>query len=221
MLLFICFLIIIFLIFWWYKSRAKKTEEIIFNGIPSYIKATDYSENHVRRLDEMMAVNHQAINNEIEKLIFNNNSLISQEEQWYPLWLQYQGKKSSALDKLPILANILNSIPDIEGSYISFFPPGATISSNKKSYQALYKYQYMLAGQDNDLGLNIDGHNAVWKLGQGFVWDETKPYAVWNNSNQTRVVLCISFSRKIKSLTDIQNYLHYCYGKMFQSNPMI
>jgi aspartyl/asparaginyl beta-hydroxylase (cupin superfamily) len=46
--------------------------------------------------------------------------------------------------------------------------------------------------------MDVDGHTIVWAPGQPIVFDDTYPHEVWNDTDETRVVLLIQFRRPMR-----------------------
>ncbi|HUP67919.1 MAG TPA: aspartyl/asparaginyl beta-hydroxylase domain-containing protein, partial [Sphingomicrobium sp.] len=43
--------------------------------------------------------------------------------------------------------------------------------------------------------MDVDGETVEWAEGQTFVFDDTYPHEVWNDTDQHRVILLIQFER--------------------------
>ena len=216
-----CFLLIICC--WGFiRQNSSKIEGVNgINGIPTYVNASEHENQNVRHLHRLIKLHHQEILNEINNIELSKSTalddevlLMNHEQQWCPLWLRYCGQDTAYLEKSPLLLKIIKSIPNIESCYISIMPGGTTISNKTNPFPNLHKYQYMLAGSDNDLGLNIDGFNTTWRLNEGFVWDDTKPYSVWNDSFQKRIVFCAGLKKSHHTLLDIINSVYYEFMKL-------
>ena len=45
--------------------------------------------------------------------------------------------------------------------------------------------------------MDVDGHNVEWAEGRTFVFDDTYPHEVWNDTDEPRVILLIQFRRPL------------------------
>ena len=105
---------------------------------------------------------------------------------------------ADAQQHLPHLVRALRAVEtQVVSCAISKLEPGVKIPMHVGYYKGILRYMVAIAVPDHREGvwLNVNGHIKHWTQGEGFLWDDTYPHAVYNTTQQTRVLLCMDIAR--------------------------
>jgi len=190
------FVIILLLLFFWYRQSFNNIP--FHNGIPSYYSvntlSNTLSNTSAFQLHQLLQLHHSDILTEVTSIldtgISSEESILTDEKKWNPIWIKYMGESSGISNKFPFLQNISNLFPDIANIYVSILYPGTTVVENSSNSNNIFdKYHYGLQIADNDIGLKIDGFDVKWQNKESFLWDSSIPHAAWNHTNLPRIVI--------------------------------
>jgi len=130
-----------------------------------------------------------------------DHSRIALEGRWRSVFLYGYGYRSEIIcDLCPETARILASIPGLETAFFSVLKPGAHLPPHRGVTKAIITCHIPLivpAAADN-CWIEVDGTRHSWKLGQAFVFDDTRKHEVRNETDEIRVVLLIHFRRPMR-----------------------
>ncbi len=100
----------------------------------------------------------------------------------------------------PVLAKIVDGLPDVLSASISFMAPNKYIPSHRGPFRGVLRFYLPLAMPKLADGtpaavLKIDGEEYRLDDGDCLLWDDTFPHEVWNRSEQVRTVLLLDVRR--------------------------
>lgn len=105
---------------------------------------------------------------------------------------------SDAHRELPELVRALRTCESqVVSCAISKLEPGVKIPMHVGYYKGVLRYMVGISiPQKRDhVWLNVNGIVKHWSEGEGFIWDDTYPHAVYNNTSETRIVLYMDIAR--------------------------
>ena len=97
----------------------------------------------------------------------------------------------------PILRACLLQRPEVLSCAVSVLEPGVKIPMHMGYHKGILRYMVAVDVPTDKTGvwLNVNGLVKHWEEGRDFLWDDMYPHAVYNTTNQTRVVLYMDILR--------------------------
>lgn len=123
---------------------------------------------------------------------------ISPDSQWHTFILYGFGTKSELNCSLcPKTAAVLERLPGLQTAFFSILAPGKHVPRHKGVTKAFLRCHLGLKvpRQREQCWMDVGGHRLVWEEGKAFVFDDTYPHEVWNNTDEERVVLLVDVER--------------------------
>lgn len=104
---------------------------------------------------------------------------------------------SKCSDHFPSLAKVLGDVPEVVSCVLSILEPGVMIPIHVGYYKGIMRYMLPLSVPDDreNCFLWVNGLKYSWMNGKSVLWDDTYPHKVYNNTNQTRVLLYMDIIR--------------------------
>lgn len=106
----------------------------------------------------------------------------------------------SNLERCPHTANVIARVPGLISAIYSVVAPGAHIKRHKGVNKSIMTAHIALkVPRDAErCRMDVDGVPVVWREGRAVVIDDTYPHEVWNDTDESRVVLLIQFRRPLR-----------------------
>lgn len=105
-----------------------------------------------------------------------------------------------AITNFPTLVRILKRIPNVKSCVISVLEPGIRIPIHVGYYKGVMRY--MLATHvprdRKNVFLCANGIKYNWTEGEGVLWDDTYAHKVYNNTDESRVIIYMDVIRPLK-----------------------
>ena len=104
------------------------------------------------------------------------------------------------LARCPATAAAIARVPGLVSAIYSVVKPGAHIKRHQGVSKAIMTAHIALVVPRDraKCRMEVDTVPVVWKEGEAVVIDDTYPHEVWNESDETRVVLLIQFRRPMR-----------------------
>jgi len=100
----------------------------------------------------------------------------------------------------PRTAALLDQVPDLVLAMFSIMEPGTYVPLHRGVSKALINGHLALEVPAGDCRIEVGGESRGWVEGKLLLLDDTFPHQVWNNTDETRVVLFIQVRRPVGSL---------------------
>jgi hypothetical protein len=116
---------------------------------------------------------------------------------------------SIAKQHFPHLVSILDEIPEVRSCVVSVIQPGIRIPIHVGYYKGILRYMIAthVPKDRNNVFLCVNGKKYKWTEGVGVLWDDTYLHKVYNNTNESRVVIYMDVIRPLTStFANILNY---------------
>jgi aspartyl/asparaginyl beta-hydroxylase (cupin superfamily) len=98
----------------------------------------------------------------------------------------------------PQTARTLEKIPGMTSALFSTLAPGTSLAPHRGMYKGVLRYHLGLIVSDpEECGIRVGHDKRHWHEGESLVFDDTHDHEVWNNSENTRVVLLLDFLRDL------------------------
>lgn len=104
------------------------------------------------------------------------------------------------LVRCPRTAQAVSKVPGLVSAIYSVVAPGAHIGRHRGVSKAIMTAHIGLRvpKEAEKCRMDVDGHEVVWRVGEAAVLDDTYPHEVWNETDETRVLLLIQFQRPMR-----------------------
>ena len=104
------------------------------------------------------------------------------------------------LERCPVVAEAVKDVPGLVSAIYSVVGPGAHIRRHRGVSKAIMTAHIGLIVPDKAEAcrMDVDGNTVVWRVGEAAVFDDTHPHEVWNETDQSRVLLLIQFRRPMR-----------------------
>lgn len=103
------------------------------------------------------------------------------------------------LERCPATAATVAQIPDLNSAFFSILAPGTHIPSHRGVTKGLITCHLgLIVPKDGDVRMRVDDRIVRWAEGETLVFDDTYDHEVWNDTDNTRVVLLIQIKRPLR-----------------------
>lgn len=134
---------------------------------------------------------------------------------WRKFYLSWYGPAHRSARRLcPRSAAIIAQVPGIRAAMFSFLPPGAELTVHADPMACSLRYHLGLdTPNSEDCHIVVDDHKLVWRDGMDFVFDETYPHHVRNDTNSYRLILMCDVVRPMHLPGRIVNVFYSCIAR--------
>ncbi|RPH02956.1 MAG: aspartyl/asparaginyl beta-hydroxylase domain-containing protein [bacterium TMED46] len=115
----------------------------------------------------------------------------------------------------PNTVKLLECIPNLQSAWFSVIAPGYHIPKHKGITRGILRGHLGLSipAISKECFMDIGNNRIYWQQGKVVVFDDTFEHAVWNNTDQERIVLLFDFDRPMKNTG---RYIHETSMKIFR-----
>lgn len=94
-------------------------------------------------------------------------------------------------------AALLRLAPGLNSAFFSILAPGAHIPRHKGVSKAILTYHLglMVPREAERCRMQVEDRTVHWTAGRGLVFDDSQHHEVWNDTDETRVILLVQFAR--------------------------
>ena len=123
---------------------------------------------------------------------------IAPMDQWRSFFLHGYGNPiPENLARCPATAAAIAQIPHLNSAFFSILKPGTHIPAHRGVTKGLITSHLGLFVPPGDAcRMRVDDQIVHWSEGQTLVFDDTFEHEVWNDSDETRVVLLVQVERQ-------------------------
>lgn len=133
--------------------------------------------------------------------------------KFYLCWYGYTHR--SALRACPGTVELLAKIPAINGAMFSMLPPGGELTLHSDPMACSLRYHLGLdTPEQDDCFIEVDGVRKAWSNGEDFLFDETYPHYVRNDSSRSRLILMCDVERPMHLGGRIFNRLYRSLARL-------
>lgn len=130
-----------------------------------------------------------------------DHSRIARERRWRSVFLHAYGYRSDPICRLcPETARLVDAVPGLETAFFSVLTPGAHLPPHRGVTKAIITCHLPLIVPANSEAcwMGLDGTRYHWKVGEPFIFDDTREHEVRNDSDDNRVVLLMHVRRPLR-----------------------
>lgn len=104
--------------------------------------------------------------------------------------------------RCPRTARIIQHIPGLNSAFFSILAPGIHIPPHEGVTKGLLTCHLglIVPARAEDCRMRVGPDMVRWAEGKAFAFDDTYTHEVWNDTNETRVILLVQFERPLRGL---------------------
>ncbi|MGK7370147.1 MAG: aspartyl/asparaginyl beta-hydroxylase domain-containing protein [Candidatus Halalkalibacterium sp. M3_1C_030] len=132
--------------------------------------------------------------------ISEDQQSISKDDDWRTYFLYGFGYKAEInCSRCPETTRLIESIPGMTTAFFSILNPGKHIPEHRGVFKGFLRYHLGLKvpQQADKCRIRVDDITAHWQEGKGMLFDDTYLHEVWNDTDETRVVLLLDVIRPL------------------------
>ena len=121
---------------------------------------------------------------------------------WSKFYLSWYGTNHhSALRLCPQTMALLKQVPEVRGAMFSLLPEHSNLTIHADPMASSFRYHLGLATPNSThCFIDVDTQQCHWHDGKDFVFDETYPHFVQNNTSKPRLILMCDVDRPLNIL---------------------
>lgn len=139
--------------------------------------------------------------------IIETIAAISNDDKWLSHFYYIYGQRfDKQCKQCPDTARLLQDIPGMKTAFFSILSPGKKIPPHRGPYRGVLRYHLpLLVPRHGECGIRVGDEIASFEEGVALMFDDTYEHEVWNNTDETRVVLFLDIIRPMKFPFNILN----------------
>ncbi len=173
--------------------------------------ATFFANDHFPWIEEIEA-NWTTIRGELEKVLEDREALpnfqdisrdqieITDDDNWKTFFLFGYGFRAKlGTEMCPKTAELMQRIPGMTTAMFSILSPRKHILDHRGPYKGVLRYHLgLIVPRDaEDCRIRVGEDFRHWLQGESMVFDDTYNHEVWNDTDETRVVLFVDVLRPL------------------------
>jgi ornithine lipid ester-linked acyl 2-hydroxylase len=127
---------------------------------------------------------------------------LTDDDRWKTYFFYGYGFRSDAnCARCPETTRLIEAIPGMETAMFSILAPGKRIPPHDGPYKGVLRYHLGLVvphAPVEQVGIRVGPETRGWHEGESLVFDDTYEHEVWNDTDQTRVVLFVDVVRPLR-----------------------
>ena len=127
---------------------------------------------------------------------------ITDDDRWKTFFIYGYGFEAKlGVEMCPRTAKLMREIPGMKTAMISILSPRKHILDHRGPYKGVLRYHLGLIVPEDAESCRIRVGEDIrhWEEGSSMVFDDTFNHEVWNDTDETRVVLFVDFMRPLPS----------------------
>jgi ornithine lipid ester-linked acyl 2-hydroxylase len=132
---------------------------------------------------------------------------VADDDRWRSYFLYVFGRRfEKQCSKCPETARLVQEIPGMKTALFSILAPGKKIPPHRGAYRGIMRYHLaLLVPREGRCGIRVGDQTATYEEGVGIMFDDCYEHEVWNDTDETRVVLFLDIARPMKFPFNIAN----------------
>ncbi|HEX2015641.1 MAG TPA: aspartyl/asparaginyl beta-hydroxylase domain-containing protein [Solirubrobacteraceae bacterium] len=156
-------------------------------------------------LDEVLK-DHDALPNFQD--ISTDQATITDDNRWKTFFLFGYGFRSDAnCARCPQTTRLVSEIPGMQTAFFSILSPHKHIGAHRGPWKGVLRYHLGLKIPEPREGcrIRVDSEVRHWEEGKSLIFDDTYDHEAWNDTDGTRVVLFVDFTRPLRQPAETVN----------------
>jgi len=140
--------------------------------------------------------------------ISEDQTAITTDDSWKTFFLYGFGHKAEKNCRLvPKTTKVVERIPGMKTAFFSILAPGKHIPAHRGPYKGVMRAHLGLKVPDakEDCRIRVGDDMRHWEEGEVLLFDDTHDHEVWNDTDETRVVLFLDVVRPFAPPVDTLN----------------
>jgi beta-hydroxylase len=161
---------------------------------------------------EQVEANVEVIRQEVEAVLADREALpsfqeiskdqvaITNDDRWKTFFLYGYGFTADLCVELcPKTAEIMRQIPGLTTAMFSILSPRKHILAHRGPYKGVLRYHLglIVPQQKEQCRIRVGDEIRHWEQGRSMIFDDTFDHEVWNDTDETRVVLFVDVLRPL------------------------
>jgi ornithine lipid ester-linked acyl 2-hydroxylase len=170
----------------------------------------------IQHIEQNVAV----IREELERILSDREALpnfqdiskdqieITDDDRWKTFFLYGYGFKADiGVELCPRTAALMQEIPGMTTAMFSILSPRKHILAHRGPYKGVLRYHLglVIPREKEACKIRVDDQTRHWEQGASLVFDDTFDHEVWNDTDETRVVLFVDLLRPLPFPDDLIN----------------
>ncbi len=162
------------------------------------------------------------IREEVERLLEDRDALpnfqdiskdqieITTDDRWKTFFLYGYGFTAKlGVEMCPRTAALMREIPGMTTAMISILSPGKHILDHRGPYKGVLRYHLglIVPADAESCRIRVGDDIRHWEEGKSMIFDDTFNHEVWNDTDETRVVLFVDVMRPLPFPESLINWL--------------
>jgi ornithine lipid ester-linked acyl 2-hydroxylase len=183
-----------------------------FIGKRSLVGEATFFENDLFPWIAQVEANWTTIRGELEEVLEDREALpnfqdisqdqleITDDDRWKTFFLYGYGFEAKlGVEMCPRTAELMRQIPGMTTAMFSILSPGKHILDHRGPYKGVLRYHLGLIVPHDAPAcrIRVGGDIRHWEEGESMVFDDTYNHEVWNDTDETRVVLFVDLLRPL------------------------
>ena len=202
---------------WFLRNSRVPTTPFLDPAIFDWVDVLESSWKDVREeLDEVLE-RHDEFPNFQE--ITPDVGTITDDDDWKTFFFMGFGHRGEEnLARCPKTAQLLAGIPGLTTAFFSVLAPGKHVPEHRGPYRGILRYHLGLRVPLEGSGIQVGGEVRRWEEGGSLLFDDCYPHSVWNESDETRVILFLDVERPMTGPASVLNRLVI---KLIKHSPFV
>ena len=191
------------------KKLRRKADALIerssFVSNAPVLDARDFPWTHVLRenwrviLDEARAVLEHPETVPLLDEVSPDHKRIAPPGKWRSFFLRGYGCDiADNMARCPRTTALVRQVPGLNSAFFSILAPGARIPPHRGVTKGLVTCHLGLIVPNGNVRMRVDQEIVRWAEGETLLFDDTYEHEVWNDTDETRVVLLIQAARPLQ-----------------------
>jgi ornithine lipid ester-linked acyl 2-hydroxylase len=168
---------------------------------------------------EVITASYPKVRSELEAILSNEETIpkhqeivetikaITNDDKWLSFFFCIYGQRfEKQCDECPETARLLQEVPGIKTAFFSILSPNKRIPPHRGPYRGVMRYHLpLIIPQHGECAIRVGDQTAKFEDGVAIMFDDTYEHEVWNDTDETRVVLFLDIVRPMKFPFNIVN----------------
>ena len=154
---------------------------------------------HVLRKPEAIPAFHEISKDQVK---------ITNDDDWKTYFFYAFGfRAEDNCHACPETARLIEGVPGLQTAFFSILSPGKHIPPHRGAFKGLLRYHLgLIVPEPNDnVRIRVGQKYGHWHEGESLIFDDTYQHEVWNDTQETRVVLFLDVMRPLRFPVNLLN----------------
>lgn len=125
---------------------------------------------------------------------------LTNDDKWLSFFFYMYGQRfHNQCGRCPNTDRLLRSIPGMTTAFFSILAPGKRIPPHRGPWRGVMRYHLpLIVPRNGECGIRVGDQTASWEEGVAMMFDDSYDHEVWNDTDETRVVLFLDIIRPMR-----------------------